>query len=68
MLFDSFSKFLNDEDGQSIVEYSLLLTLVAATSVMVLTIMGLSFSRVLGTNDFTVEGYYNWAYEKYKTR
>ncbi len=68
MFFDFLCSFFSDEDGQSIVEYSLLLTLIAASSVLLLTFFGLSVSRMLGMNEFTVEGYYNWAYEKYRTR
>jgi Flp pilus assembly pilin Flp len=64
MLNRSFERFWKDEDGQSIVEYSLLLVLIAATSVLMLTMLGLSISRMFGMNEFTVETLYKRAYEK----
>ena len=60
-------EFLKDEAGQSIVEYTLLLTLIGATSVFMLTLMGLSISRMIGVNT-TFEDYTAWAYEKFKTK
>lgn len=38
--------FLNDEQGQDIVEYSLLLVLIGAAAVFVLTAMGQSISSI----------------------
>jgi Flp pilus assembly pilin Flp len=61
-------EFLRDEAGQSVVEYSLLLTLIGASSVFMLTMMGLSISRMMGMSDVTVQNYTNWAYEKFKTK
>ena len=63
-----FWKFVTDESGQSVVEYSLLMTLIAAASVLMLTMMGLSISRVFGMNQVTVENYTTWAVEKYRTK
>lgn len=61
-------EFLKDEAGQSVVEYSLLLTLIGASTVFMLTMMGLSISRMMGMSDVTVQNYTNWAYEKFKTK
>ncbi|MBL8170062.1 MAG: Flp family type IVb pilin [Acidobacteria bacterium] len=41
-------EFLNDEQGQDIVEYSLLLVLIGAAAVFVLTAMGTSISNIFG--------------------
>lgn len=60
-------EFVKDEAGQSIVEYTLLMTLIGATSVFVLTLMGVSLSRLVGVN-MNVEDYTTWAYEKFKTK
>lgn len=38
--------FVRDEQGQDIVEYSLLLVLIGAAAVFVLTIMGQSISQI----------------------
>lgn len=38
--------FLNDESGQDLVEYSLLLTLVGAASLIVLSAMGVSINKI----------------------
>ena len=38
--------FLNDEEGQDIVEYSLLLVLIGATAIFILTNMGVSISSI----------------------
>ena len=40
------TKFLRDESGQDIVEYSLLLTLIGATSLSVLTMVGINIGRI----------------------
>jgi len=42
----SFQKFWEDEQGQDIVEYSLLLVLIGAAAVFVLTAMGTSISEI----------------------
>ena len=39
-------QFLKDESGQDIVEYSLLLVLIAAVAVLILTGMGTSINNV----------------------
>ncbi|MGH9766297.1 MAG: Flp family type IVb pilin [Blastocatellia bacterium] len=39
-------KFIEDEQGQDIVEYSLLLVLIGATALFVLTAMGTSISQI----------------------
>ena len=59
-------EFVKDEAGQSIVEYTLLMTLIGATSVFVLTLMGVSLSRLVGVN-MNVEDYTTWAYENLST-
>jgi len=64
---ESLKRFLIEEEGQSIVEYTLLMTLIAATSVILMTMMGLSIGRMFGANDVTVENYYRWAYEKFSS-
>lgn len=61
-------EFLRDEAGQSVVEYSLLLTLIGASTVFMLTMMGMSISRMMGMHDVTVQNYTSWAYEKFKTK
>ncbi len=48
-------------------EYTLLLTLIAATAVLMLTLMGLSISHLLGVQ-ITVDNYTKWAYEKFSTK
>ncbi len=40
------TKFLNDEAGQDIVEYSLLLVLIGAAAIFVLTAMSTSISSI----------------------
>jgi len=67
MLKELLVEFLRDEAGQSIVEYTLLLTLIGATTVFMLTLMGVSIGRMLGVN-VTFEDYTSWAYEKFKTK
>jgi Flp pilus assembly pilin Flp len=39
-------KFILDEQGQDVVEYSLLLVLIGATALFVLTAMGTSISQI----------------------
>jgi Flp pilus assembly pilin Flp len=41
-------EFLKDEQGQDVVEYSLLLVLIGAAAVFVLTTMGQSISQIFG--------------------
>jgi Flp pilus assembly pilin Flp len=67
MLKELLIEFLRDEAGQSIVEYTLLLTMIGATTVFMLTLMGVSVGRMLGVN-VTFEDYTSWAYEKFKTK
>ncbi|MGH9855235.1 MAG: Flp family type IVb pilin [Blastocatellia bacterium] len=59
--------FLRDEEGQSVVEYTLLFTLIGATTVFILTLMGLSISQVVGIH-VTWDSYTDWAYEKFGTK
>ena len=61
-------EFVKDEAGQSLIEYSLLLTLIGASSVFMLTMMGLSITRMMGVNDITVQSYTKWAFEKFQTK
>lgn len=61
-------EFLLEEEGQSVVEYSLLLTLIGASAVFMLTLMGISIGRMIGVNDVTFEHYTEWAYEKFKSK
>jgi Flp pilus assembly pilin Flp len=61
-------EFVKDEAGQSVVEYSLLLTLIGASSVFMMTMMGLSISRMMGMSDVTVQNYTSWAFEKFRTK
>ena len=42
----NFINFINDEQGQDIVEYSLLLVLIGAAALFVLSSMGLSISQI----------------------
>jgi Flp pilus assembly pilin Flp len=61
-------EFLIDEEGQSVVEYSLLLTLIGASMVFVITLLGYSISQTVGLSDMTVERYTEWAYERFKSK
>jgi Flp pilus assembly pilin Flp len=67
MLKKFLNEFVKDEAGQDIVEYSLLLTLIGATSVFVLTMMGLSVSRLLGGENAFIRGYSNLSLEESNT-
>jgi Flp pilus assembly pilin Flp len=67
MLKHLLIEFVKDEAGQSIVEYTLLMTLIGATTVFMLTMMGVSIGKMIGVN-LTVEDYTSWAYEKFKTK
>lgn len=42
----SLNKFITDENGQDIVEYSLLLVLIGAAAIFVLTTMGTSIGSI----------------------
>ncbi|MBL8191873.1 MAG: Flp family type IVb pilin [Acidobacteria bacterium] len=46
MIRNFMSEFVKDEQGQDIVEYSLLLVLIGAAAVFVLTTMGTSISQI----------------------
>ena len=46
MLKESLKAFVKDEEGQDVVEYSLLLVLIAAASIFVLTAMGTSIGSI----------------------
>lgn len=46
MIRNFVSNFVRDEQGQDIVEYSLLLVLIGAAAVFVLTTMGTSISQI----------------------
>ncbi|MEP7342210.1 MAG: Flp family type IVb pilin [Acidobacteriota bacterium] len=46
MIKNFVNNFVNDEGGQDIVEYSLLLVLIGAAAVFVLTTMGQSISSI----------------------
>lgn len=46
MIANLVKSFVNDEQGQDIVEYSLLLVLIGAAAVFVLTTMGTSISQI----------------------
>jgi Flp pilus assembly pilin Flp len=68
MLKKFLNEFVKDEAGQDIVEYSLLLTLIGATSVFVLTMMGLSVSRLFGSENAFIRGYSSLTVEKSKMK
>lgn len=48
-------KFLRDESGQDVVEYSLLLTLIGATSLGMLTLVGINIGRIFDRTLATVQ-------------
>ena len=48
--------FLRDEQGQDIVEYSLLLVLIGAAALFVLTSMGTSISEIFSKINTRLEG------------
>ncbi len=68
MLTEWIKDFIGDEEGQSIVEYSLLLTLIGASTVFMITLMGFSIGRMMGISGITFERYTEWAYEKFRDR
>lgn len=57
MAFKRIREFIMDEAGQSVVEYSLLLTMIGASAVFMVTMMGISVGRVIGISTNTVEHY-----------
>lgn len=59
---------IKNEEGQSIVEYSLLLTLIGASMVFMMTLMGINLAHTIGLTDVTIERYAKWAYEKFSTK
>jgi len=65
MKLEKLTEFIKDEEGQSVVEYSLLLSLIGASMVFMMTMMGFSISRAIGMQDITVERYTRWAYDKF---
>lgn len=72
MLFESIvsglAEFIRDEGGQSVVEYSLLLSLISASSVFMATLMGLSIGRLIGVDGVMVINYTEWAIDRYQER
>ncbi len=68
MWIEKLIEFVKEEEGQSVVEYSLLLTLIGASTVFMLTLVGFSISRAIGMQDITVEQYTRWAFEKFSAR
>ena len=46
-LIGLLTRWVREEEGQSVVEYSLLLTMLAATFVLVVTIMGINVIRLV---------------------
>jgi len=46
ILQNFINEFINEEEGQDIVEYSLLLVLIGAAAIFVLTTMGTSISSI----------------------
>ncbi|MGE0102911.1 MAG: Flp family type IVb pilin [Blastocatellales bacterium] len=65
MKLEKLTEFVKDEEGQSVVEYSLLISLIGASMVFMMTMMGFSISRAIGMQDITVERYTRWAYDKF---
>jgi Flp pilus assembly pilin Flp len=64
---DMLKELLIDERGQSVVEYTLLCTLIGATSVFVLTLMGISISHVTGIQ-VAWSNYREFAYDKFSAK
>ncbi len=48
-LLAAHTKFVRDEEGASLVEYGLLLSLVAVVCIAAVTLLGTSFSGLLST-------------------
>ena len=46
-IFAAVQRWVREEEGQSVVEYSLLLTMLAATFVLVATMMGVNVIRLM---------------------
>lgn len=63
-----FTRFILEEAGQSVVEYSLLVTLIGTSTIFMVTLMGLSIGQMIGVDGLTVERYTEWAIEKYRDR
>jgi Flp pilus assembly pilin Flp len=59
--------FLLEEQGQSVMEYTLLITLIGATGVFIMTILGMSISQMAGVQ-VSWDSYREWAYEKFSTK
>ena len=55
MTFERIRAFITDEAGQSVVEYSLLLTMIGVSTVFMATIMGVSTLTVEHYNELTVD-------------
>jgi Flp pilus assembly pilin Flp len=68
MMIEWIGQFVRDEAGQSVIEYSLLMTLIGASTVFMATLMGFSIGQMVGVNGMTVERYTEWAIEKYRER
>jgi len=68
MMKKHLKEFLCDEEGQSVVEYSLLMMLIGSSLMLVMTFMGLSVSEAIGTTGVTVERYAEWAVQKYSSK
>ena len=49
-----------EEEGQSVVEYSLLLTMMAASLVLVATLLGVSLLRVVEAASVAIDGSTRW--------
>jgi Flp pilus assembly pilin Flp len=67
-IVNGLTEFIRDEGGQSMVEYSLLLSLISASSVFMATLMGLSIGRLIGIDSLMVVHYTEWAIDRYQER
>jgi len=67
-IVSGLAEFIRDEGGQSVVEYSLLLSLISASSVFMATLMGLSIGRLIGVDGVMVIHYTEWAIDRYQER
>ena len=67
-IVSGLAAFIRDEGGQSVVEYSLLLSLISASSVFMATLMGLSIGRLIGVDGVMVIHYTEWAIDRYQER
>jgi Flp pilus assembly pilin Flp len=59
--------FLLEEQGQSVLEYSLLITLIGVSAIFIMTVLGMSISQIAGIQ-VTWDSYREWAYEKFSTK